>query len=154
MPAQEPGVHPDANRSASPGPDRPHPRHPIDSLDPPGFSAPDALPGPASRLIDRISPAIDVWLHGMPPFDRRDGASVGSIHACLRLIFRGRATPLANRHAFDACAPMVSQVRKAWTSTLISRSPRPIGRLSGFTLIELLVVISVIGTLIALLMPA
>jgi prepilin-type N-terminal cleavage/methylation domain-containing protein len=37
---------------------------------------------------------------------------------------------------------------------MISRSRRPIGRLSGFTLIELLVVISIIGILIALLLPA
>ena len=37
---------------------------------------------------------------------------------------------------------------------MISRSRRPIGRLSGFTLIELLVVISIIGLLIALLLPA
>ena len=51
-------------------------------------------------------------------------------------------------------APMVSQVRKARTSLMISRSRRPIGRLSGFTLIELLVVISIIGVLIALLLPA
>ena len=36
----------------------------------------------------------------------------------------------------------------------ISRSRRPIGRLAGFTLIELLVVISIIGVLIALLLPA
>jgi prepilin-type N-terminal cleavage/methylation domain-containing protein/prepilin-type processing-associated H-X9-DG protein len=37
---------------------------------------------------------------------------------------------------------------------MISRSRRLIGRLSGFTLIELLVVISMIGVLIALLLPA
>jgi prepilin-type N-terminal cleavage/methylation domain-containing protein/prepilin-type processing-associated H-X9-DG protein len=37
---------------------------------------------------------------------------------------------------------------------MISRSRRPIGRLSGFTLIELLVGISVISVLIALLLPA
>ena len=37
---------------------------------------------------------------------------------------------------------------------MISHSRRPIGRLSGFTLIELLVVISIIGVLIALLLPA
>ena len=50
--------------------------------------------------------------------------------------------------------PMVSQVRKVRASLMISRSRRPIGRLSGFTLIELLVVISIIGVLIALLLPA
>ena len=37
---------------------------------------------------------------------------------------------------------------------MISRSRRPIGRLSGFTLIELLVVISIIGVLVSLLLPA
>ncbi len=37
---------------------------------------------------------------------------------------------------------------------MISRSRRPISRLSGFTLIELLVVISIIAVLIALLLPA